>query len=179
MEGFQKKSAEKVVAEIAATVAKADCLAFMDASNLFGRSIGTKKLKLILTTLPKIFTGYVPSQEELYSIDGIGSVTGKQFLEGLPQFFSFMKDAGIPCVAPIEEKVEGKTLNITVVFTGVRDKELEAEIEARGGKVSTSVSKNTNVVVAKDPNEDSGKIKTAKGLGIPVITIEQFKKDYM
>ena len=179
MEGFQKKSAEKVVAEIASSIAKADCLAFMDASNLFGRSIGTKKLKLILSKFPKIFTGYVPSEEELSSIDGVGSVTGKQFLEGLPQFFSFMKEAGIPCIAPVEEKVEGNALNITVVFTGVRDKELEALIESRGGKVSTSVSKNTTVVVAKDPNEDSAKIKTAKGLGLPVVTIEKFKKDYM
>ena len=181
LEGFQKKSAEKVVAEIASSISKADCLTFMDASNLFGRSIGTKKLKLILSKFPKIFTGFVPSQEELSSIDGIGSITGKQFLEGLPQFFSFMKDAGIPCVSPESEptKVEGAPLNISVVFTGVRDKELEAVIEARGGKVSTSVSKNTTVVVAKDPNEDSGKIKTAKGLGLPVVTIEKFKQDYM
>ena len=180
MEGFQKKSAEKVVAEIKSVLTKADCLDFMDASNLFGRSIGTKKLKLILTKYPKIFSGYIPSEEELSSIDGIGSITGKQFLEGLPLFFSFMKDAGIPCVVKEEEvKTQEKDLNINVVFTGVRDKALEAEIESRGGKVSTSVSKNTTVVVAKDPDEDSGKIKTAKGLGVPVVSLEQFRKEYM
>ena len=44
IEGFQKKSAEKVVNEIREAVSRADCLTFMDASNLFGRAIGEKKL---------------------------------------------------------------------------------------------------------------------------------------
>ena len=182
MEGFQKKSAEKVVSEIANGFERADCLTFMDASNLFGRSVGMKKLKLILTKFPQVYTGFVPSLDELSTIDGIGSITGKQFLEGLPHFFAFMKDAGIPCVGEEEEKkesVKGKALDITVVFTGVRNKELEAEIEARGGKVATSVSKKTTVVVAKDPSETSSKITSAKELGIPVVTLEDFKKDYM
>ena len=182
MEGFQKKSAEKVVSEIANGFERADCLTFMDASNLFGRSVGMKKLKLILTKFPQVYTGFVPSLDELSTIDGIGSITGKQFLEGLPHFFAFMKDAGIPCVGEEEEKkesVKGKALDITVVFTGVRNKELEAEIEARGGKVATSVSKKTTVVVAKDPSDTSSKITSAKELGIPVVTLEDFKKDYM
>jgi DNA ligase (NAD+) len=42
MEGFQKKSAEKIVSEIKEVVGKTDCLTFMDASNLFGRTIGEK-----------------------------------------------------------------------------------------------------------------------------------------
>ena len=182
MEGFQKKSAEKLVAEIAAALQRADCLTYMDASNLFGRSIGMKKLKLILSKFPQIYTGYVPSLDELSMIDGIGIITGKQFLEGLPHFFAFMKDAGIPCIAKQEEKDEvakGKPLDIIVVFTGVRDKELEAEIEARGGKVATSVSKKTTVVVAKDPSETSSKIITAKEMGVPVVTLEVFRKTYM
>ena len=183
MEGFQKKSAEKVVAEIAAALQRADCLTYMDASNLFGRSIGTKKLKLILSKFPKVYNGYVPSLDELSTIDGIGTITGKQFLEGLPHFFAFMKDIGIPCDGGQEEKAKplekGKALDITVVFTGVRNKELEAEIEARGGKVATSVSKKTTVVVAKDPSETSSKITTAKELGVPVVSLEDFKKDYM
>ena len=184
MEGFQKKSAEKVVAEIAAALQRADCLTYMDASNLFGRSVGMKKLKLIVTKFPKVYNGYVPSLDELSTIDGIGSITGKQFLEGLPHFFEFMKDAGIPCVGVKEQEKEkplakGKALDITVVFTGVRVKELEAEIEARGGKIATSVSKKTTVLVAKDPSETSSKITSAKELGVPVVTLEDFKKSYM
>jgi len=181
MEGFQKKSAEKVVNEIAESIKKADCLKFMDASNLFGRTIGEKKLKLIIDAFPDIIKGKTPTEAELLKIDGIASVTATQFIDGLPQFFDFMKDIGISCVAKRVVVVSKPLLkkDLVVVFTGIRDKELEVEIEGRGGKVGSSVSSKTTVVVAKDPEELTGKVKTAKELGIPVITIESFKKKYI
>ena len=180
IEGFQKKSAEKVVNEIREAVSRADCLTFMDASNLFGRAIGEKKLKLIVTKFPKILEGDVPKEKELSNIDGIGPLTAKQFLDGLPEFFDFMKDIGIPCnkVLAVNKVVSTKPSlsSLTVVFTGMRDKELESEIEARGGKIASAVSKKTTVVVAKDPSDESGKVKTAKELGIRVVNFETFKK---
>lgn len=185
MEGFQKKSAEKVVNEINESLKKADCLTFMVASNLFGRSIGEKKLKLIVASFPRILEGYTPTETELSKVDGVGPVTAKQFIDGLPLFFDFMKDIGIPCnkkseTKPVVEKTTKPSLShLIVVFTGMRDKDLEAEIESRGGKIGSSVSKKTTVVVAKDPSEDSGKVKTAKELGIEVLDFETFKKKYM
>lgn len=184
MEGFQKKSAEKVVSEIHESVKKADCLTFMDASNLFGRAIGERKLKLIVSSFPNILNGKSPSESELSSIDGIGPVTARQFLDGLPQFYDFMKDIGIPCNKAVEAPVvvsssKPSLSHLTVVFTGMRDKDLEAEIESRGGKIGSSVSKKTSVVVAKDPSEETGKVKTAKDLGVKVVSFEEFKKSYM
>jgi len=182
MEGFQKKSAEKVVHEIKEGIQKADCLTFMDASNLFGRSIGSKKLKLIVSKFPNIITGYVPTLDELSKVDGIGAITGKQFLEGLPEFFNFMKSIGVDCkqdVAHVEKSSKPSLETLIVVFTGMRDKDLEQEIESRGGKIGTSISKKTTVVVAKDPSDESGKVKTAKELGVKVLDFESFKKTYM
>ena len=181
MEGFQKKSAEKVVNEIQESVKKADCLTFMTASNLFGRSIAEKKLKLILEVFPEIPNGYKPTESELSKVSGIGEISAKQFLEGLPLFFEFMKELNKECKkVEVVEKVVGKSLEgLVVVFTGVRDKELEALIEAKGGKVGSSVSSKTKILVAKDPSDDSSKIKSAKELGIPVVTIDTFKKNYM
>jgi len=183
MEGFQKKSAEKVVGEIQECVKNADCLTLMTASNLFGRSIAEKKLKVILEAFPEIVNGKKPTESELSKVSGVGEVTAKQFLEGLPLFFEFMKELELECKKVTLEKVvvpKGKSLSeLVVVFTGVREKELEQEIEARGGKVGTSVSSKTKVLIAKDPSEDSSKIKTAKELGIPVVTLETFKKNYM
>ena len=181
MEGFQKKSAEKVVNEIQESVKKADCLTFMTASNLFGRSIAEKKLKLILEVFPEIPNGYQPTESELSKVSGIGEISAKQFLEGLPLFFEFMKELNKECKkVEVVEKVVGKSLEgLVVVFTGVRDKELEALIEAKGGKVGSSVSSKTKILVAKDPSDDSSKIKSAKELGIPVVTIDTFKKNYM
>jgi Holliday junction resolvasome RuvABC DNA-binding subunit len=46
IDGFKEKSAEKIVAELRSAFAKATCITYMEASNLFGRSIGIKKLNL-------------------------------------------------------------------------------------------------------------------------------------
>ena len=182
MEGFQKKSAEKIVKEIQETIQKSNCLDFMVASNIFGRAIAEKKLKLILDKFPTILDNKSPTETELSSIDGIGPITAKQFIDGLPLFFEFMKDIGIPCKQNLVKQVvstKSSLANLQVVFTGIRDKTLEEEIESRGGKVSTSVSKKVTVVVAKDPDEETGKVKAAKELNIPVVSIETFRKDYM
>lgn len=180
IEGFQKKSAEKVVFEIQESLKRANCLTYMVASNLFGRSVAEKKLKLILDKFPKIPEGYKPNEKELSELEGVGSITAKQFIEGLPQFFAFMKELNKNC-EPIreEKKVESTKRSlegVTVVFTGVRVKELEEEIEARNGKVGSSVSSKTKILVAKDPSEETGKVKAAKELSIPVLTVDEFRE---
>ena len=180
IEGFQKKSAEKVVSEIHEAVSRANCLTFMIASNLFGRSIAEKKLKLIIDKFPKIIEGYKPTEAELSKVEGVGLVTAKQFLEGLPHFFEFMRELNRDCEPIVVEKKVVSTKKslegLVVVFTGIRVKELEEEIEARNGKVGSSVSSKTKIVVAKDPSEETGKVKTAKELKIPVLTVEEFRK---
>ena len=52
--------------------------------------------------------------------------------------------------------------------------ELKAFIQERGGKVSGSVSKNTDYLINNNPSSTSGKSKKAAVLGIPVITEEEF-----
>jgi NAD-dependent DNA ligase len=69
-------------------------------------------------------------------------------------------------------KYKGKT----IVFTGFRDKEIEEQLEQIGSKISGSVSKNTELLVASDPNENSNKIVKAKELEIEVISKEEFYK---
>ena len=55
-------------------------------------------------------------------------------------------------------------------------KDLEEEVESRNGKVGSSVSSKTKVLVAKDPSEETGKVKAAKELNIPVLTVDEFRK---
>lgn len=54
--------------------------------------------------------------------------------------------------------------------------ELKAEIESLGGKVTGSVSSNTNYLINNDINSTTGKNKKAKELGIPIITEEEYLK---
>ena len=70
--------------------------------------------------------------------------------------------------------VAGKTFVITgSVHTFKNRDEVKVAIETRGGKVTGSVSKNTNYLVNNDINSISSKNMKAKQLGIPIITEEQ------
>ena len=79
----------------------------------------------------------------------------------------------------LSESSNGKDIPKVVVFTGFRDKELQSEIEKLGSKVTSSVSKNTNVVVTKDINGSSSKLKKARELNIEIMTPEDFKNKYI
>ena len=58
--------------------------------------------------------------------------------------------------------------------SGKRKTQLQKDIELRGGKVTGSVSKNTDYLINNDAHSASSKNKKAKELGIPVITEKEF-----
>jgi len=73
------------------------------------------------------------------------------------------------------QDISGKT----VVFTGFRDKNLENNIINSGGKVTTSVSKKTSfVVVGGKKGTGSAKETKAAELGLPIYSLDEFKKIY-
>lgn len=81
---------------------------------------------------------------------------------------------------PTKNSVTSPTkTNMTVVFSGFRDKNLEAQIHNIGGKVTTSVSRNTTLVVMKDINDRKGKAKDAISRGIQLISKEDFISQYL
>ena len=184
IDGFQKKSAEKVANTIAHVKANVECVDLMSASNIFGRLFGSRRIKTIVGAYPSILKRQAPTLQQLLQIEGIGPETAPLFLENLPKFFKLLDAIGIPCrgaepdnepssASPKREskpKMDFKGQN--VVFTGVRNKDLEKIIEAAGGKVSSSVSKNTTLVVTKDVNENNAKLNKARELGIKIIGID-------
>jgi DNA ligase (NAD+) len=126
------------------------------------------------------------SPEELVAVDGVGPVLA----QSVEEFFARdrnrevvekLRKAGVNFEGPARATVpeEEQTLaGLTVVLTGglaalTRD-EAQAEIEARGGKVTSSVSKKTNYVVA---GENPGtKLAKAEQLGVAVLDEDRFVK---
>ena len=64
----------------------------------------------------------------------------------------------------------------TIVFTGFRPKEVIEELEKLGSKITESVSKKTDLVVANDPKEESNKIIKAKEFNIDLMSKDDFYK---
>lgn len=128
------------------------------------------------------------SEDELCGIDNIGEVIAKSFA-------SYVNDAGnkeqinkllgiLNFIKEEEMSGESELAGKSIVVTGSLNlysnrKDLQKEIELRGGKVSGSVSKNTFVLVNNDVMSSSTKNKTAKELSIPIMTEEDFVNTYI
>uniref|UniRef100_A0A6C0CTG8 DNA ligase (NAD(+)) n=1 Tax=viral metagenome TaxID=1070528 RepID=A0A6C0CTG8_9ZZZZ len=183
IEGIQEKGADKIYKSIQSRMKTVTCEELMVASNLFGRGFGLKTIQLIVQEHPDILK--LVLLKELKPIKGVGPKTAKQFLEGLPIFYEFLKELGITkCKTSKKVVIEpmlfsnGQDFNgKSFVFTGFRNKEWEQKIEALGGKISGSVSKKTFMVVAGDINDISAKVVKGKELGI-LISKDTFAKKY-
>lgn len=187
MEGFQSKTADNLLAEIGKIKEGVPCVMAMKASNAFGQGFGERKLALVAAAFPDVARAgaRAPTAAEVAALDGMGAKTAQAFLDALPGFHAFMKESGLRCAAAdadagpsAKAAAPDAFAGMVVVFTGVRDKELEARIEAGGGKVAGSVSKNTTVVVAKDPDAASGKLDKARDLGVRILDLAGFKAAY-
>jgi len=179
MEGFGEKSYEKLLA--AAEKAKSVPLARLIYS-LGIANVGLSNAKLICNA----FGGELErmrkaSLEELTQIEGIGAVIAEEWC----RFFADEKQAAqldelLTVVTPVFEKTNGAALSgKTFVITGsveafANRNELKAYIEQQGGKVSGSVSAKTDYLINNDAQSNSTKNKTAKSLGVAIITEQEF-----
>lgn len=168
--------AEKLVNNIHKVVDKPIKLeTIMKASNIFENGFGERKLKIVTETFPDLLTRNL-TIDEIIELPGWNTKTATAFMAKLPEFKTFMTNHSYLKVAKLVVKVANT--NETFVFSGFRDKNLENQIETKGGHVSGSVSKNTTAVITTDVNGDSGKVSKAKELGVKVMTPEEFKKFY-
>ena len=76
------------------------------------------------------------------------------------------------------EQSSGKLKGQSIVITGFRNKDLEVLIKSEGGKIASGVTGNTTIVITKDVNSTSSKIKKAKQKKIPIMSVEQFRQKY-
>jgi DNA ligase (NAD+) len=126
------------------------------------------------------------SVEELTAVDGVGpvlaeSVQGFFARDRTKELVEKLRRAGVnfegPAKATVpeeEQTLSGKTLVLTGGLERFTREEAQAEIEARGGKVTSSVSKKTNYVVA---GENPGtKLAKAEQLGVAVLDEDAFVK---
>ena len=74
-----------------------------------------------------------------------------------------------------ESSLDGLTFVITGKLNHFKNRdEIKDKIESLGGKVTGSVSKNTNYLINNDKDSTSSKNKSAKSLGIPILSEDDF-----
>ena len=124
------------------------------------------------------------STAELTAIDGIGEVLANDYVSffrderNLAEFHGLLEELEIAEAEAVngESAIAGKTFVITgSVHIWKNRNELKAFIEQNGGKAAGSVSSKTDYLINNDSLSNSTKNKTAKELGVPIITEEEFQ----
>ncbi len=185
MEGFGKRSFEKLV-QAAENAKKTTVAKFVYSLGI--PNIGLSNAKMVCKYMDNDFERVRhASKEELVEIDGIGEVIAESFanffeepgnnkiVDDLLEVIEFEKEE----TNPEEEDMAG----INFVITGkvnifANRNSVKEIIEARGGKVTGSVTSKTNFLINNDVLSNSSKNKKAKELDIPIITEEEFIKKF-
>lgn len=183
MEGFGEKSCKNLLASVEkARNATLPRLIY----GLGIQNIGIANAKMLAKQFHyEIEELWNASAEELSVIDGIGEVIAKS----IEEYFKNEKNQQILknllAEVTIEKPEENNNAQIfegmNFVITGsvehfANRNEVKAVIEARGGKVTGSVTGKTNYLINNDKTSNSSKNKKAKELNIPIISEEEFLK---
>lgn len=126
--------------------------------------------------------------EELSVIEGVGGVIATAFYdymhdeENLERVRRLLEELTVetPVVDAEEQTLTGKVFVITgsLEHYGSRS-ELKDVIEEKGGKVTGSVTSKTDCLINNDSTSASAKNKKARELGIPIVTEEEFRREYL
>ena len=181
LERMGRKSAENLLREIDASRS----LEFWRF--LFGlgiRHVGERTAQILARHFGSIDRLEQTSQEELERVYEVGP----KLAESIYKFFrqpenralvERLRAAGLPMAADIVEEPKaaqvfsGKIVVLTGTLETMTREEAAALIEARGGRVSSSVSKKTSFVIA---GRDAGsKLEKAQKLGVDILDEQQFR----
>lgn len=155
---------------------------FLGATPFFGRGVGARKFKKLINTLKLETIDSITSLtiNDIVSVDGFDTKTANKILNGIDDFLFFyghILTNGVDLNIIHDISSTGGVMNgEKVVFTGFRDKDLSVLVEKEGGTIQSGVSGKTTILVAKNPNSNSGKMKKARDKGIRILGIDEFKE---
>ncbi len=181
LEGFGERSYENLQASIQIS-RKTTLSRFLYGLGIMNIGVATAKLicRHFQNDLVAIENAGV---EELVEMEGIGEVIAESFVayfqnaDNRKRIQELLKEIQFE-----QEETDGDSLifqGVNFVITGSvnhyanRD-EVKALIEARGGKVTGSVTSKTHYLINNDVTSSSSKNKKAKELGVPIISEEEF-----
>ena len=184
IDGFKDKSATNLLKALEEIKSK-NCVELMTASNIFGRGMGEKKLNLIIDKYPYICNNQEKASnitlEDIKKINGMGEKSALLFITNLKEFYKFYNSLNIiPEVIVKVPKITNNTNNKykdnIYVFTGIRDKDLEKIIIASGGTIGSTITRKTTLLIIKNADDETTKVKKAREFNIPIITYDEFIK---
>ena len=178
--GFGKKSVDNIIEKIAQAANECELEKFIASIGI--PLIGTSTAKELVKHFKTYdeFKNNILNSYDFSTIDGFGPELHKAITSFNYTLADEIAEKYITFKAPKAEIVNNKTLeNLVFVITGDLNiyknrAELTKLIEANGGKVFGTVSKNTSFLINNDIHSTSSKNKRAKDLEVPIISESEF-----
>ena len=160
----------------------------MTASNMFGRGIGRKSVDALLEAHPDFLTS---AENKVYKLEVLAKVgvkkNGEQFYDAIVPFVRFLEECGLSGKLLVsvkepemkESAIDSPLYNKSVVMTKVRDAEIIDFLKRVGATLDDAMKTTTFVLIVKDRGDVSSKTKYAEARGIPIMTVEEFKGQYL
>lgn len=186
MEGFGEKSFDNMIKAVDAS-RDTEAYRLLYAVGIDNVGIATSKLicRHFGFDLERIVTA---SADEISAIDNVGPVIAGSVVayfadeDHMTVWKALLKELTFHDAAPDEKEqtLAGLSFVVTGSLNGFSSRnELKDLIESLGGKVTGSVSKNTECLINNDATSNSAKNRTARELGISVLTEEEFVTRYL
>lgn len=185
MDGFGKKSVEKLLASIEKS-RNTSLERFLYALSipLLGKSVSQDIAKACNQSLDTFIGALMDGGKNAFTyIDGIGDALGKSIIgywnKNRSKIIELSKEFYFetPNVVldEIPKTLQGKTFVVTGSVHHYKNRdELKADIVTHGGTVVGSVSSKTSYLINNDISSTSSKNQKAKSLNIPIISEEEF-----
>jgi DNA ligase (NAD+) len=177
LEGFKEKSTQNLLSAIQASRTPE---LYRLIYGLGIRHIGERSSKLLAQSFGDLNRLFSATEEELLAVHEIGTEMAKAVVEygsapahqnELRELLRYL-DPILPKAKPTGGRFLGKTFVLTGTLPTLSRSDASQRIEDEGGKVSGSVSKKTDYVLAGD---DAGsKLEKARALGVKVLTEAEF-----
>jgi NAD-dependent DNA ligase len=183
IDGFQDKRSERTYNCIQEKLQDVDLAGLMACSGCFGYGMGKVRMSELLKHIPDLLNTTLDDDflfGKIVCVEGFSDILARKIVDNLPSFKLFLEELK-PYIklAGIKTPQKGKLTNLKIVMSGFRDQSLATLIEQNGGKVTTSVSKNTHVVITTDKSSSSSKVTTAKELKLEILTPDEFTEKYL
>lgn len=181
LEGFKEKSVQNLLQSI--DTSKRCTLARLILA-LGIKYVGEGTAELIAEQVGEIEALFMMKEEDLLQIDGVGDKVAKAITDYLAEasnrneILALLQNGVQPAKVKKSERTDhafyGKTFVLTGTLQGYTRSEATDLIKERGGKVTGSVSSQTDYVLVGD--EPGSKFDKAKKLKVAILTEEDFAK---
>ena len=153
----------------------------LGSTGVFGEGIGQRKLEVLFENIPNILeiADSEDLKEQILNTPGYSDISANLIVDNIQYAIIFMNSVK-PFIFKPEAKVKVKqTLSgKKFIVSGFRDKDLKTDVENLGGEIidTWKVSADGLIVDKKAKEMETGKVKKANEKGMPVYTVEEFRK---